>query len=315
MTEEKLQLYIRTSLVAPLIGKSQYNKDYEAFIKLLNMNKYEIYTDKDEFEEILNLKDKYDLEIITRKYNNVYELQQKLNEIQNFVYSDSIIEKCKKYMICTFGKTNEKQVLDYYLQTTNNKKDNNMDKQFLSVKIFESKYFDVILTGTPDCITIDNKIVEVKNRVHTFSKSIKECDLVQLQLYLNMYEIQYGHLVEGMIYSDDNIKLNEFVIEKDPELYSSVKECIIRICILLYFLLKDEKLYSIFESKNNIDKSNFILKNLMQINSVFTGLVSTNPVLSNAILNSTITPNGLLRSSAPVIKEDKWITSKNRHSN
>ena len=40
MAEQKLHLFIRTSLVAPLIGKSQYNKDYEAFIKLLNMNKY-----------------------------------------------------------------------------------------------------------------------------------------------------------------------------------------------------------------------------------------------------------------------------------
>ena len=268
-SNKKFQLFIRTSLVAPLIGKSQYNKDYEAFIKLLNMNKFEIYTDSDEFDDILNISNPHELEIITKKYTNVTDLQTNLLEVQNFLYSDYMIEKCKKYMICTFGKTNEHVVLDRYLEVSGVSKVNSSDKYFMTVKIFESEYFDVILTGTPDCITTDNRIVEIKNRVHTFSKHIKECDMVQLQLYLNMYNLTRGTLVEGMIYSESDIRINTFEVEKDAELFEQVKECIVRICILLYFLLKDESLYLIFEKKSNVDKSNFIMKNLKIINDMF----------------------------------------------
>lgn len=266
----KLQLFIRTSLVAPLIGKSQYNKDYEAFIKLLNMNKFEIYTDSEEFDDILNISNPHELEIITKKYTNVNDLQNSLLEVQNFLYSDYMIEKCKKYMICTFGKTNENVVLEKYLEISHVSKVISSDKYFMTVKIFESEFFEVMLTGTPDCITNDNRIIEIKNRVHTFSKQIKECDLVQLQLYLNMYNIDHGTLVEGMIHSSNDIRINTFEVKKDVELFEQVKECIIRICILLYFLLKDEWLYSLFEKKSNVDKSNFIMKNLKIINDMFT---------------------------------------------
>lgn len=87
MAEQKLHLFIRTSLVAPLIGKSQYNKDYEAFIKLLNMNKYFIYNDNDEFDNIFSLVSDYENEIIKKNililmiYKKVY-LKYKILFIQ-----------------------------------------------------------------------------------------------------------------------------------------------------------------------------------------------------------------------------------------
>lgn len=268
MVEQKIHLFIRTSLVAPLIGKSQYNKDYEAFIKLLNMNKYNIYNDNDEFDNIFDIVTQYELDIITKKYNNIHELQQSLLLIQNFIYPNSIIEKYKKFMICSFGKLNEFLVINKYL-TSNNINKNEQDTNFKSIIIFDSDYFDITLTGKPDYITDDNIIIEIKNRVHTFSKSIKDCDLIQLQLYLNMYDKPIGKLVEGMISSNDDIQLNEFIVYKDEQIFILIKECIIRICILIYFLLKDNILYNIFNSKSNVDKSLFIINNIKKINSMF----------------------------------------------
>jgi hypothetical protein len=268
MVEQKLHLFIRTSLVAPLIGKSQYSKDYEAFIKLLNMNKYCIYNDNDEFHNIFNITSDYENKIIKKKYNNINELQKSLIEIQNFIYPNSILEKYKKYMICTFGKLNEYLVLNKYLEI-NNIINNEQESNFKSIIIFDSDYFDITLTGKPDYIIDNNIIIEIKNRVHTFSKCIKDCDLVQLQLYLNMYNIEIGKLVEGMVYSEDNIQINEFTIYKDENMFINIKECIIRVCILLFFILKDESLYNIFNNKNNVDKSFFILNNIKKINEMF----------------------------------------------
>lgn len=268
MAEQKLHLFIRTSLVAPLIGKSQYNKDYEAFIKLLNMNKYFIYNDNNEFDTIFSLVSDYENEIIKKKYTNINDLQKSLIEIQNFIYPDSILEKYKKYMICSFGKLNELLVLDKYLKINNINK-YEQDNNFKSIVIFDSDYFDITLTGKPDYIENDKTIIEIKNRIHTFSKNIKECDLIQLQLYLNMYDIQMGKLVEGMIYSDNKIEINEFNIIKDENMFNNIKECIIRVCILLFFLLKDEDLYNNFNNKNNVDKSLFILNNIKKINEMF----------------------------------------------
>ena len=52
-------------------------------------------------------------------------------------------------------------------------------------------------------------------------------------------------------------------------MFNNIKECIIRVCILLFFLLKDEDLYNNFNNKNNVDKSLFILNNIKKINEMF----------------------------------------------
>ena len=269
--KNKMVIYVRSSLVASLIGKSQYNKYYEAFIKLLKMNKFSIYNDSYEFDDMLKNSSPYEIDILTKKYNNIFEIQEQIYKIQRFNYSESIIEKYKKYIICSFGKQNELNVLNTYLANNNQNIVTNdiKNKEFMSKNIFEGKYFDIVLSGTPDYVDQDNNIIEIKNRIHAFSKSIKECDHIQLQIYLNMFNTEKGKLVEGMIYSENDIKLNSFDVTKDENIFNNIKECVIRICILLYFLIKDEQLYETFNSKNNIDKSNFIVNNMKKINKYF----------------------------------------------
>lgn len=263
----KTTIFVRSSLVASLIGKSQYNKYYETFIKLLKINKFSIYNDNYEFEDILNT----DFDILSKTYSNIYEIQNQLYNLQKLKYKESIIEKYKKFIICSFGKQNELNVLNEYLSSINQKQINNdiKNKEFTSNKIFECDYFDIVLSGTPDYIDENGTIIEIKNRIHAFSKSIKENDYIQLQLYLNMFNCNKGKLVEGMVHSKTDIKLNIFEIEKDEKLFLYIKECIIRISILLYLLIKNENLYKIFNSKSNIDKNNFIVNNMNTINSFF----------------------------------------------
>lgn len=262
--KQKIIISIRSSLVASLIGKSQYNKDYESFIKLLHMNKYNLFHDKDEFDNILPTNDK-DIDcILNTKYNNIIELQDKLTELQTMNLSTNVLDHCKKYIICSFGKQKEYDVLKYYLESKDIKFVKST-KQFISNTIFKSKYFDIYLTGTPDYISYNNEIIEIKNRVHTFSKQIKECDYIQLQLYLNMYGVDDGRLVEGMVYPNDKIEINEFKVKRDEYTFEIIKQSLIKICILQYYLLTDEKLFQLFNTKNNIEKSNFIVNNLDEI--------------------------------------------------
>jgi hypothetical protein len=238
MAEQKLHLFIRTSLVAPLIGKSQYNKDYEAFIKLLNMNKYFIYNDNNEFDNILSLVSDYENEIIKKKYTNINDLQKSLIEIQNFIYPDSILEKYKKYMICSFGKLNELLVLDKYLKINNiNKYEQDNKKRrfaesnsssitgsrqmkalshkqksrlFLSdrSKHYEFSQYNRILLVIPS-VQSDNKEY---GTVHILNPSIEAADRESLRVYDHIVKDYPGLIFEtGRTETSVSFQLHELV--------------------------------------------------------------------------------------------------------
>jgi len=278
-----INIYIRTSLIASLIGKSKYNDDHEAFTKLLEMNKNNNFTDSNDLYEIntlfndkLQFKD--DFQLVTNNYENIITLQNALKSIKHSPNITSIlIEKCKKYMICNFGKIHENDVLMTYAKLHNI--EFNTEKLFKSMKIFSCKYFNIIITGTPDAITSNNEIIEIKNRIHTFSKIIKDCDYIQLQMYLNLYEFDIGYLVEGMIYfneqeliktqnmNEKNIQLNTFIVKRDKIYFKQVINNIVRVSIIIYKLLDNEILYNKYIQKSAIQKSQFIYNHINKINN------------------------------------------------
>lgn len=266
-----IKIYIRTSLISSLIGKSKYNRDNEAFTKLLEMNKTQDFSDMNDLDEIKDVlkNDVEQLNLIMKEYKNIIELQESINNIKECIKYELFLEKCKKYMICSFGKSHESNVLNKYIEQSS--KTCIKGKLFKDMEIFKCKHFSIIITGTPDAITDNNEIIEIKNRIHSFSKSIKECDYIQLQTYLNIYNYQYGTLVEGMIIDENNgdININSFELERDNMFFKRIKTSLVKICVIVYKLLIDQEAYQEYLNKNDMQKCQFIYKHLKLINQVF----------------------------------------------
>lgn len=73
-----------------------------------------------------------------------------------------------------------------------------------------------------------------------------------------MFEIECGKLVEGMIYSLNDIRTSVTTLHRDTTLYKSICNQLILPCILIYKLVIDVPLRLYFESLDKFNKNNFI---------------------------------------------------------
>lgn len=258
-----MNIYIQTNLVAGLIGKSHFNKTIDSFVNLLNINTKGYFNLHGESTINDHIVDSY-ISNLCLPHDNVNDVKKALDSIAILDVPIHLAEQLKKHVICSFGKRNEKVLIQKYFNITVN------PKQFKSIEIFKCKYFNVILNGTPDLID-KNTIVEIKNRIHSLSKTIKDCDYIQLQIYLNMFEVENGKLIEGIIMSNDIIESNTYEIRRDKLEYEQICKQLIRPCILVYKLITDTKLRMYFDSISKIEKNAFINSHFEYIDSYITG--------------------------------------------
>lgn len=257
----KIDIQIQANLVAGLIGKSNFSKIIDSFIRILNINAYNMTETYGEHTINDSIYYTY-LETIPAKHENIIDLKNTLEAISHFNTPLCIQEKLKKHVICSFGKRHENKIIRVYLKNNSAKK----NTSFKSVNIYSCKYFSITINGSPDYVDESGTILEIKNRIHSFSSQIKECDYVQLQIYLNMFKSESGKLVEGMILSEDEIKINIHDTQRDPLAYQSICNKLILPCILLYKLIIDSRLRLYFESLNKFNKNIFININFYLFN-------------------------------------------------
>lgn len=114
----------------------------------------------------------------------------------------------KSIQNCTLGIKNESQILNEWCNS------NNINAKKPDLK--KKKLFDLnnswILSGIPDALTDTNELVEIKHRSKYVFDQIPIYDFIQIQSYLQLYDmkichyIQYydGNLYSEKIYRDDS---------------------------------------------------------------------------------------------------------------
>jgi len=77
------------------------------------------------------------------------------------------------------------------------------------------------LGGKIDGLTTENELIEVKNRVRAFFKTIKEYEKVQIQTYLYLLRLKKGYLVESLVKNKGEVpKINVVETEFDDEYWN-----------------------------------------------------------------------------------------------
>ena len=266
-----ISINIQTNLIAPLIGKSHFNKAVDSFIKILNINTNNTTNMYGETNHLDSFLDTY-IEKLHIQHENVKDVRRALDSSRLEGLSLRRLEKLKKHIICSFGKKHEKTIINKYKE---NYKLNEMQdiKKFCSKTIFKCKHFDIVINGSPDYIALlenqtEHTIIEIKNRIHSLSTSLKECDYIQLQIYLNLFDIQNGKLIEGLIADKNDIQLNIFDVQKNEQEYKDICNKLVLPSILLYKLITNKDMRAYFYSLDKIEKNNYISNNLEIINKL-----------------------------------------------
>ncbi len=234
---EPKQIFIRASTISVLIGLSPYREKLGlTFKSLLISNLKNDFVDYDEFESI----EPDILKIVSNNICSVKVLNNLKSDIKQSTNDLDLINKCEKFLNCKFGKQQEKVILNEYLRVNNlNIKEKS---NFRSKEIFNNgDKFKIIVTGNPDAITDCENIIEIKTRIRDkILNKIKPCDETQLQCYLNIYNYNVGHLVEGYFNDNDSINLVVNKINRDPEFFDKYKYHIYIFAKVIHLILSDE---------------------------------------------------------------------------
>lgn len=148
------------------------------------------------------------------KTQDTKELQKKQKEVVNDLKKDTSLsaddkETLKKLMTSMsnrrFGTRKESSSINEYEKLTN--KTVQRIGKFFNKKVDTEKNcstynllpnIEWIFRGKIDGLTTDNELVEVKNRVNRFFKTIKNYEKVQIQTYLYLLDLENGFLVESL---------------------------------------------------------------------------------------------------------------------
>jgi len=127
----------------------------------------------------------------------------------------------KRNLYTTYGTQSEEQALERIREQL--LIDAHPDDVFYKKQIGTEDGVDIFVGGKIDAITTDRSlVVEIKNRIRRLFMKVPFYEIVQLQCYLYLLNVDKGVIVECLNSSDDSTTMNVVSISKDMQLWSSV---------------------------------------------------------------------------------------------
>jgi len=127
----------------------------------------------------------------------------------------------KRNLYTTYGTQSEQQALERIREQL--LIDAHPDDVFYKKQIGTEDGVDIFVGGKIDAITTDRSlVVEIKNRIRRLFMKVPFYEIVQLQCYLHLLDVDKGVIVECLNTSDDSTSMNVVSISRDTQLWSSV---------------------------------------------------------------------------------------------
>lgn len=223
----------------------------------INLNKIQAKYRISVFHELLNLIKKINSIEDLREQQTIYinNLKEKINfSDEDIAFLESTVPSILNKL---FGKKNEKSAIEYFRK--NNGK-------IVSPIDMRSKYIctysnvELYIIGKIDAIKPDGTIMEIKNRVYKFFSEIREYEWIQVQAYLEIYNLEKAELLEYMKKNElEELKIKE--IPREKKLWNDL----ILNEIIYYFralvnIGENKELSKIFFGLNQSEKIEFIKK-------------------------------------------------------
>lgn len=250
-------IYLNASDIALFINKHKYEKSTNTVLKILKTQYYELYNncienniekeivDNLQTNDIINTSinnhksdifelSKLKLENNSKEYSVEYESVRNriVNDIvettkvnnESYIKNEKIINKIQKDTIeklnenitMASGTISETRIINKIETNMNIEiKDRNDKIKYIYIDLMNS--FKLKIGGKVDGIT-DGKLVEVKKRKNKLFKHVPDYELIQVQTYLEMFDIQSCIFVEE--YKNDSFIHN---IERDNKKWENIK--------------------------------------------------------------------------------------------
>ena len=121
------------------------------------------------------------------------------------------------------GIVNENKIINIYEKKNNIKIKENNSKLY-KMKLFTIDIYNIYICGKIDGI-IDNTLIEIKNRRNRLFEFIPVYEQIQTEIYFRLTNLENGKLIQNY-----NNTTSEFLIYKNDELWSSIKNDIFKVC-------------------------------------------------------------------------------------
>ena len=142
------------------------------------------------------------------------ELERQVMEEKGLNENDKVLLKkaMDGYTNKKYGTIREVNALDIYKEKMNCDVVTKIDSR--CKKICEYRGIELILISKIDAITMDGVVVEIKNRMYKLFNEVREYEWLQVQAYLEVYNLEKGELVEYLKVGDGEMSVKEIMRDR-----------------------------------------------------------------------------------------------------
>lgn len=271
------KINLRVSEVSSIIGYNPY-----ANIKTTILRLWQKADQQDYFSTIFQLvkkgiienpfiRDEDVIETYSKKYNinlfkelnlcqkatSTQELEKYKNEIfknidnnQNINENDKnkIKESLHELAKMNYGIHHENIALDCYCKKYKIKVDE--QQKYTTKLIAYSETYQWYISGKVDGIREDNILVEVKNRINRLGGTLKPYENIQIQIYLHLFGLNKGHLVESLKQNNKR-QINVIEVDYDKNKWIEIKHKLSLFLEFFYQFIDSDNLKYFFLTKSD----------------------------------------------------------------
>jgi len=241
-----VRIFLYSSQLASFIGRNEHTNSCRIFNKLFE--KY--YQDKLSTINLMdkvkknNVGDSGNIDLISSKLENNKDLREKLDNLcktsnSSFAMKKTADEMVKKileteklskddetilkkaadgYTNKKFGTIKEENVVDVYKKRM--KIDLVTGIQSRTKKLLDYEGNELWLISKIDAMKYDGTVVEIKNRMYKLFDEVREYEWLQVQTYLEVYNLENAELVEYLKIGDGEMRINE--IRRDRKYWEEI---------------------------------------------------------------------------------------------
>lgn len=235
-----VKIFLYSSQLAAFIGKNAHTNTCRIFNKLYEKYFSDILIKGHKYDKIkeANIGDSGSIEKITQKLSNNKDLKEKLDNLcQNNTSSFAMkkdAEKLVKKILDTeqlstdeqtllkkaadgytnkkFGTIREFNAVDVYRERMN--VDVVQKIQSRSKKILEYQGNELWIISKIDAMKMDGTVLEIKNRMYKIFDEVREYEWLQVQTYLEVYNLENAELVEFLKINEGQMQINQIARDR-----------------------------------------------------------------------------------------------------
>ena len=244
-----MKILLYSSNLAAFIGRNHYLPASRIFNQLYERYFPDQLKKMGLIEKVVsaNVGDKQIIIEISKKLEGNTDLKEKLDKIcranlsskkmktdkdglVGVIMEDKTLTKDEKETLKTamdgytskkFGTIREVNALDIYKKAhAGEKVITGLDSK--SKRLFDEEGVELWVISKVDAMNDDGVIIEIKNRMYKLFNEVREYEWLQVQTYLDVYDLERAVLVEYLVGADevDNMKVNK--IERDRKFWNEV---------------------------------------------------------------------------------------------